>query len=238
MKILVLNGSPKADKSDTMVVTNAFIEGLNNSLSNEVDIINVAEKKINDCLGCYACWGKTNGVCVQKDDMKDIFDKYVKADMVIWSFPLYYFSMPAIIKAVMDRTLPSFYPSMINVDGRITHPCRYDLSKTKYVLISGCGFPDVEGNFDALIKQFEILYKKQLTAICVPEAPMLQNKQAQIIVKPFLEKVKKAGEEFGKNGEISKYTKSSLNSPMLLPSMYMQIINGYWKPLTDKSEKE
>ncbi|MBQ1629026.1 MAG: NAD(P)H-dependent oxidoreductase [Treponema sp.] len=47
MKILVLNGSPKCEKSDTMHITNAFIKGMNEKSNQDVHIINVIEKKLN-----------------------------------------------------------------------------------------------------------------------------------------------------------------------------------------------
>lgn len=44
MKILVLNGSPK-EKSDTMVLTNAFLRGINKSGNHEITVLNIIEKK-------------------------------------------------------------------------------------------------------------------------------------------------------------------------------------------------
>ena len=42
--------------------------------------------------------------------MQDLIQKYVGADAVIWSFPLYYFGMPSKLKAFLDRTLPINLP--------------------------------------------------------------------------------------------------------------------------------
>lgn len=46
MKILVLNGSPK-EKSDTMVLTNAFLRGINKSGNHEITVLNIIEKKLH-----------------------------------------------------------------------------------------------------------------------------------------------------------------------------------------------
>ena len=68
MKILVLNGSPKGDKSNTLKLTNAFIDGLNEEQTNQVEVIDIKKMDIKHCLGCYVCWTKTPGKCAIKDD--------------------------------------------------------------------------------------------------------------------------------------------------------------------------
>ena len=72
MKILVLNGSPKGEKSDTMHVTRAFLEGMNEAAPQEVHIIDVIDKHIEYCRGCFACWNKTPGTCVLQDGFENM----------------------------------------------------------------------------------------------------------------------------------------------------------------------
>ena len=71
MRILVLNGSPKK-KSDTFRLTDAFLKGMNKKKENTVDVINVIEKDIDPCRGCFGCWAKMDGHCIIRDDhLKD-----------------------------------------------------------------------------------------------------------------------------------------------------------------------
>ncbi|HKL86675.1 MAG TPA: flavodoxin family protein, partial [Treponemataceae bacterium] len=129
MNILVLNGSPRGAQSNTLKITNAFLEGLESQTKHEIHRVEVSAKKIGHCLGCFACWKDTPGTCVIKDDMKEILSLIIKADLVIWSFPLYYFSMPSKLKALMDRMLPLNLPFIEkDPEGGATHPSRYDLS--------------------------------------------------------------------------------------------------------------
>lgn len=130
MKVLVLNGSPRGERSNTMQLTNAFLEGMRRSCSCETEVIAVCQKNIRDCLGCFCCWTKTPGKCVIQDDMKQILDSYLAADVVIWSFLLYYYGMPSRIKALMDRLLPTNLSLMAVSEGGDTcgHPPRYDMS--------------------------------------------------------------------------------------------------------------
>ena len=102
MKILVFNGSPKRDKSDTMHMTRAFLEGMNSFCENEIKTIHVIDSHIEYCTGCFAC-KHNGGTCLIDDDMSAILEEYVGSDLVIYSFPLYSYGMPAALKNLVDR---------------------------------------------------------------------------------------------------------------------------------------
>ena len=162
MKILVLNGSPKK-KSDTFRLTEAFLKGLNRDGQHEVNIINVIEKKISPCMGCFGCWQRGDGHCV----------------IVIWSFPLYCYAMPSHLKAVVDRTIPLVKMDMVQEDdGTVHHEALADFSKMHTLVICGCGFPDWDGNFDALRMMCKICFNNP-DMVCVPETPMLNIPEAR-----------------------------------------------------------
>jgi len=74
--------------------------------NHQVDKVFLAEKKINYCTGCSACSG--NGKCVQKDDMSQILDKMMAADVIVLGSPVYFYSMCAQMKTVIDRTVPKY----------------------------------------------------------------------------------------------------------------------------------
>ena len=114
MKILVLNGSPKGERSNTMELTKAFCEGIGQRVEIQTEIVPVYQKKIQDCLGCFRCWSVTPGTCCLQDDVAGIIEQILEADLIIWSFPLYYFGLPSRLKALMDRQLPmSLHPIIL-----------------------------------------------------------------------------------------------------------------------------
>ena len=94
MKVLVINGSPRMSKSNSLRLTNAFIEGLKETADIEVEELTIAKMHIEPCMGCLNCWKRTPGKCFRNDDMPAALEKYTTADIIIWSFPLYYFSLP------------------------------------------------------------------------------------------------------------------------------------------------
>lgn len=99
-KVLILSGSPrKGGNSD--ILCDQFAKGaLENG--NQVEKIRVREKKIAPCTGCYFC-RNSGGRCALNDDMGDILQKIIDCDVLVLSSPVYFYSMCAQLKAVIDR---------------------------------------------------------------------------------------------------------------------------------------
>lgn len=58
-----------------MHLTNAFLSGIAKNGEYHFEIINVIEKKIKPCMGCFACWKIQNGKCIQNDYQNEILAK-------------------------------------------------------------------------------------------------------------------------------------------------------------------
>ncbi len=224
MKILVLNGSPKK-KSDTIRLTDAFLKGINKEQENEVHVINVIEKDIAPCKGCFGCWQRMDGHCVVCDDQNAILDVYRSADLIIWSFPLYCYGMPSHLKAVLDRTIPLVRMNMVQQeDGTVRHEALVDFSSIHTLVISGCGFPDWEGNFDGLRTMCRVCFGEP-DMVCVPETPLLNIPEAAAVAGPLLKRFEKAGEEYAASMTLSPQTISELETPMIPREEYIRKVN-------------
>ena len=71
---------------------------------NEVEKIRVVEKKITPCTGCYYC--RTHGgECAFRDDMAELLQKIIDCDVLVLSSPVYFYSVCAQLKTVIDRTV-------------------------------------------------------------------------------------------------------------------------------------
>ena len=225
MKVLVLNGSPKA-KSDTFRMTESFLKGLTRNGEHEVQAIHVIEKEIAPCRGCFGCWQRQDGRCVIGDDQNAILDAYRTADLVIWSFPLYCYGMPSHLKAVLDRTIPLVKMAMRQeADGTVRHEALADFSKIHTLVLCGCGFPDWEGNFDGLRMQCRQCFGN-LEMVCVPETPMLNVPEAAVVADPLLACFEQAGEEYARSMKLSQETIARLETPMIPKETYISLVNG------------
>lgn len=225
MKILVLNGSPKGDKSDTMHITRAFLAGMDEVMQNSTTTINVIDKHIEYCTGCFSCM-KNGGDCIFNDDMKEILENILESDLLILSFPLYCYGMPAPLKAFIDRTLPLSTMAMRKVGERYEHIGQADFSHLSYLMISGCGFPSGKNNFEPAIAQFKFCFPGKHTIVTVPESPMFNVPEAQPVTAPKLELIKKAGNEYAKTKTVSEDLLTQISSPMIPEDVYAQIAAG------------
>lgn len=220
MNVLVLNGSPKGEMSDTMRITRAFLSGM----GCDAERVNVIDKKIAPCMGCFYCFEHSG--CVQRDDMDELIERIVAADVVIWSTPLYCYAMPSHLKALIDRLLSLSNLTMTTDErGRTEHTMKREVA-TRFVLICGCGFPDFEHNFEGIDFMFSRMFGDYSPRIFCPEAPMFAVKEAEEITLPYLELVKRAGAEYAANDSISEELMRALREPMIPPEQYRAIVNG------------
>lgn len=98
--VLILSGSPrKGGNSD--LLCDEFMKGALEA-GHRVEKIRVAEKKIACCRACYVC--KT-GKCAIDDDMGEVLQKMIDADVLVLASPVYFYSIDAQLKAVIDRSV-------------------------------------------------------------------------------------------------------------------------------------
>ena len=226
MKILVLNGSPKGAKSDVMHITRAFLDGMEEEDEQfSIHVVNIIHKHIEYCTGCFACM-HNGGTCMHDDDMKEMLEEILESDVLILSFPLYCYGMPAPLKAFMDRTLPLSSMAMQKVGDRYEHVGQADYSRLRYVMICGCGFPNSKHNFEPAVAQFGLMFPSSRTVITVPESPMFSAPEAAVDTAPRLELVKQAGKQYAATGTIDQDLLSEIGSPMIPEETYAAIVNG------------
>ena len=103
-KVLIISASPrKGGNSDTLC--DQFLLGAQEA-GHTVEKVFLRNHKINYCMGCGVC--NNTHVCVQKDDMKDLLDKMVNADVIVLSTPVYFYTMDAQLKTFIDRCVSRY----------------------------------------------------------------------------------------------------------------------------------
>ena len=246
MKVLVINGSPKGKNSNSYKLAQAFLEGMRLETADreeawEAEEIQVNRLDIKPCLGCFSCWNKTPGKCCIGDSMPEVIEKLLWADITVWSFPLYYFSVPGGVKNLIDRQLPMVLPFMVerkDAAGNGSHPTRYDMSGKRTVVISTCGFYTAEGNYDGVRSLFDHMCgKDNYTAVFCGQGELFRVPELSRRTSEYLENVKRAGKEYIASGSITEETEEKLEQLVYPREVFESMADASWG-IDEKSGKK
>ena len=231
MRIFALNSSPRSGgQSKTELMLKHLVEGMCDTGA-DVEVINLREKNIKNCIGCFTCWTKTPGQCIHKDDMsKELFGKWLESDMVVYAMPLYDYGVNATLKVFVECTLPSMQPFFEIHDGRMFHPLR---DKTPaIVMLSVSGMPD-EDHFSALSAHVNYLTAtpgRQLIAeIYRPAAEIMTGPFFQEKANDILDATTQAGRELVQSMKISPSTLRRITQPIVAAQSFAEMTNHFWK---------
>ena len=98
-KVIVISTSLRTGSNSDMLA-DQFVEGAKVA-GNDVEKIMLVGKNIQFCKGCMAC--QKLGRCAINDDVNAIMAKVLKADVVCWATPIYYYEMSGQMKTLIDR---------------------------------------------------------------------------------------------------------------------------------------
>jgi len=232
--IFALNSSPRKERGATDKVLQAFLEGAR-SEGAATETVYLQGKDIRPCLGCFSCWIKTPGKCVQDDEAEPLLTKIQRADMLVYATPLYDFTMTATMKAMIERMLPLLEPYLVEgPDGNTIHELRSRKMQPS-VLISVCGYPEIS-NFDVLRATFRKIcqpsYRPLVAEILRTMSTILLSKEFSFLnerIEEYLSHVRKAGQEVVLNGSIFPTTQAKLEEDLMPPDLYRRGANEWFK---------
>lgn len=104
MKVLAICASPRRG-GNSEVLCDQFLKGAEER-GHEGKKIRLADMAVSPCAACYGC-AKSHG-CVKNDDMDGILRELVDADAIVLATPVYFYSMDARMKIMIDRCLPRY----------------------------------------------------------------------------------------------------------------------------------
>lgn len=137
-RIVVLVGSMRKG-GNTDLLAQAFAKGAGRN--HMVEIISVADYKVNPCIGCNSCFAREGNECFQNDDMPEIYEKLKTADMAVIASPVYFYGISAQLKAVIDR----LHTPMRN---------EFQIKKLALLLAGAATLPEL---FDAIKLQYQLV---------------------------------------------------------------------------------
>ncbi len=139
MKVLMLNGSPKAKGNTALAL--AEMEKIFRQEGIEVETVQVGNQSVRGCIACNGC--AQNDKCVFDDVVNELAPKFQEADGLVVASPVYYASANATLIAVLDRLFYSTgFSKTMKVGASVAVARRGGCSATfdmlnKYFTISG-----------------------------------------------------------------------------------------------------
>ena len=228
MKALAINGSPHKGKGNTALILDPFLEGLRDGGA-EVELLCTRDLHINPCLGCFGCWIKTPGKCVQEDDMAGLLPRLRQADVWVLATPLYFDGPSGPLKNLMDR-MTAFLRLAAEVrDGRSRHLVEEEVQGGKVVLVSNCGLWEI-CNFDPLVTQVkgfcQHVQRGFAGALLRPHGQTLRDSLKQgKPVHDVLEAAREAGRELATEGRMCSETLRVVSRPLVSLDEYVAHLN-------------
>ncbi|MGM9684374.1 MAG: flavodoxin family protein [Eubacteriales bacterium] len=238
-KLLLINASPRGEGGNTFKATREFLEGFTEICPDALlEKVWLYDMNIKPCVGCFSCWGPTPGRCVLSDDMEALRRKVLDADIIIESFPLYFFGMPSQLKAMTDRMMPFMLPYRGEVaqgTDKPLHEQRYDMNDKRLVLISSCGYCNTNIIYDALLREYDIICGEgRYTPILCPQAGLMGTEQLHDVYSPLFANVREAGRQMARDGRVSEKTLEAIRTPVLPQRAFAAMTGGYWDSFENK----
>ena len=241
MKVLAINSSPMMDKGNTAQILTPFIEGMRGAGA-EVELLYTKKLKINPCQGEFNCWLRTPGECFQKDDMQKVLPKLCKADVWVFATPVYVDGITGPMKNLLDRIIPMAQPFFELREGHCRHPGREGTREGKVVLVSNCGFWEMD-NFDPLLVHMKAVCRNARRefagALLRPHGPVLRRMvERGMSADDVFEAAKEAGRQLVEDGRMSPGTLEIVGRELMPLEMYVQTVNQYFQQVLDARGRE
>jgi multimeric flavodoxin WrbA len=236
VKVLAFNCSPKMDKGNTALILTPFLEGMREAGA-EVELFYTRKLKINPCTGEFHCWQKNPGKCYQDDDMNVLYPKLREADIMVFATPVYVDGVSGSMKNLLDRTIPLVLPFFELRDGHCRHPPREGTKHGKVVLVSNCGFWEMD-NFDPLLVHMKAVCRNMGSefagALLRPHGSALRGMMDRdLLAEEIFKAAKEAGRQIVENDEMSIETLKIVSRELMPLETYVQVANTSFQHALD-----
>lgn len=145
MRVLGITGSPRRN-GNTEILLDEVLKGVRDSSCETVKLV-LNELKILPCQECGGC--EKTGICIIKDDMQRIFDEISKADYIFLASPIFFGSLTAQAKAMIDRFQSWWVAKYI-----LKKPHIKEQKSGFFICVGGQNRPDFFDNSKKIVKNF------------------------------------------------------------------------------------
>lgn len=234
-KVVAINGSAKMEKGNTARVLAPFLAGMKEAGAS-FELFYAKRLDVKPCVGEFHCWNQKLGVCYQEDNMQMLYPKLREADILVLATPVY-IPLPGEMQNLINRLCPLIEPILVWRDGRTRAKFHDDVKIRKIVLVSTCGWWEMD-NFGTVLRIAEEIAKDVNVefsgAVLRPHAYlMLENKEK---AKKITEALRKAGCELVKKGRMSKSLLEAISQPLISEKEYRRRLSEDYEKVKGKEK--
>jgi multimeric flavodoxin WrbA len=230
MKAVAINASPMMDKGNTDAILIPFLDGMREAGA-EVELYYTKQLDIKPCQGEFKC--RIEGKCFQKDDMEMLLPKLAEADIQVFATPVWVDGIISSLKILWERTVPLASPLFVLRNGHSHKPRREDSDTGKVVLVSSCGYWEMD-NFDAMLAHVKArcwnMNREFAGALLRPHSAALKIMPTRgSSINDIFEAARDAGHQLVKEGEMSSQTLAAISRPLMPLEEYVQDMNRMYQ---------
>ncbi|HVM60838.1 MAG TPA: NAD(P)H-dependent oxidoreductase [Verrucomicrobiae bacterium] len=235
MKLLLARGYPRRT-GFTHRVTELFLEGVRDTGATVTDV-DLTSANIQPCTGCYDCWFNTPGQCIHQDDMNQLLEAVLAADVLVCATPLYFYSMTSCMKTFIERLFPLFSPG-VEPSGagyprnHLRYPERWRGKKLITIVTGSLRHPEmyrpINDTFRLIADGLDLELGGQLTRSesYILDFTLSKPRTMKLVEQAF----RAAGCEAGTTGRLSAKTTREAALPLTADELhYVTYTNLYWE---------
>jgi multimeric flavodoxin WrbA len=220
VKVLVVNGCLRMEKSHTAKILTPFLEGMKQAGAN-VEMIYIKRLNIRLCQGDFYCWYTKPGVCHIDDDMQMLYQKLRDTDILVFATPVY-IPLPGEMQNVLNRMVSLINPVVRTRKGRTRARFHTDVKIKTIALVSSSGWWEKE-NCETVVKIIQELAEDGSVtfagALLRPHSSWLveENKKT----KDVLSAARQAGTQLIHEGKMSKKLLDIISQPLISNTRFL-----------------
>lgn len=236
MNILAVNGSYRGDKGHTRFLIDKIFKGAKEHGA-ECEVVTLSKNKINMCKACNICQTENHYLkCVfdDKDDVRSIFDKMSRADIIVFATPVYIFGISGLMKIFLDRIYSTSNVNniMVSKSGLLFHHIDSSICSKPFVTLVCCDNLEDETpkNISSYFKTYSKFMDAPQVGVLIRNAggltgygkdPEKEKKFPKI--NEVYDTYSQAGRELALQGKISKRTQRKANQEIIQVPLFRYI---------------
>jgi multimeric flavodoxin WrbA len=171
MRVSLLNGNPSAGEFDHYL--DRLQEGLRKP-GIELNTFCLREMNIRYCNGCFGCWVKTPGECVNRDESAVVNRAVINSDLTILASPIIMGFYSAVLKRTVDKFVPMVHPYIVIEQGEFHHKARYAHYPSLALILGRTpGSDDEDINIiNRITRRTALNFKSGLAFTCMDDQPL------------------------------------------------------------------